>query len=234
MLARRNTCGQGALRGAAKALVQARAGGTAAWPSSPRTGRSSTVCSHRLRRKLSQRRERTKRHLARVRRRIANRRRNWHHHVSRRLAAKAGTVAVEGLNVKGMARSAKGTAETPGTMVTQKSGTNRVIPDTGWTALRRMPEHKVANLIPVPAKDSSRTCHECGAAEAASRRTRDDFTCVHCGHAAHADINAARNIRCVARGRVPEHEASGIGASARRGAFGLPTSSTREISARAA
>ncbi|MDE0524146.1 MAG: RNA-guided endonuclease TnpB family protein [Boseongicola sp.] len=82
--------------------------------------------SRRLQRKLSRRRkarrrrERTKRHLARVRRRIASRRRNWHHDVSRKLAAKAGTVAVEGLNVKGMTRSAKGTVEKPGKRVAQK------------------------------------------------------------------------------------------------------------------
>ena len=196
--------------------------------------------ARRLQRKLSRqqkrskRRERTKRHLAKVRRKIASRRRNWHHHVSRRLAGKGGTVAVESLNVKGMTRSAKGTVEEPGTNVPQKSGTNRVILNTGWTALKAMLEYKAANVITVPARNTSRTCHECGAVEAASRRTRDDFTCVHCGHAAHADINAARNIRCAARGRVPEHEASGIDASARRGAFGLPTSSTREISARAA
>ena len=94
------------------------------------------------RRKGSKRRERAKRHLAKVRRRIANRRHNWHHHVSRKLAAKAGTVAVEGLNVKGMTRSAKGTAEAPGTMVAQKAGTNRVILNTGWTALRRMLDYK--------------------------------------------------------------------------------------------
>ena len=194
----------------------------------------------RLQRKLSRqqrrskRRERTKRHLAKTRRRIANRRRNWHHHVSKRLAGKGGAVAVETLDVKAMTRSAKGTVEEPGTNVPQKAGLNRVILNTGWTALKRMLDCKVANVITVPARNTSRTCHECGAAEAASRRTRDDFICVACGHAAHAGINAARNIRCVARGRAPEHEASGIGASARRGAFGLPTSSTREISARAA
>ena len=114
------------------------------------------------RQKGSRRREKAKRHLAKVRRKIANRRRNWHHHVSRRLAAKAGTVAVEGLNVKGMTRSARGTVEEPGTMVAQKSGTNRVILNTGWTALRRMLDCKAANVIVVPAMNTSRKCHECG------------------------------------------------------------------------
>ena len=177
------------------------------------------------RRKGSKRREKARRHLAKVRRRIANRRKNWHHHVSRKLAGKAGTVAVEGLNVKGMTRSAKGTAEEPGTMVAQKAGTNRVILDTGWTALKRMLEYKAANVIVVPAMNTSRKCHECGAVEAANRRTRDDFICLACGHAAHADLNAARNIRDKALGRlVAVDEASGIGASARRAAFALATS----------
>ena len=177
------------------------------------------------RRKGSKRRERAKRHLAKVRRKIANRRKNWHHHVSRKLATKAGTVAVEGLNVKGMTRSAKGTAEEPGTMVAQKAGTNRVILNTGWTALKGMLEYKAANVIVVPAMNTSRKCHECGAVEAANRRTRDDFICLACGHAAHADFNAARNIRDKALGRlVAVDEASGIGASARRAAFALATS----------
>ena len=177
------------------------------------------------RRKGSKRREKAKRHLAKVRRRIANRRHNWHHHVSRKLAAKAGTVAVEGLNVKGMTRSAKGTAEAPGTMVAQKAGTNRVILNTGWTALRRMLDYKAANVIVVPASNTSRKCHECGAVEAASRRTRDDFSCLACGHAAHADLNAAKNIRGKALKRLAAlNEASGTGASARRAAFALATS----------
>ncbi|MYA87361.1 MAG: transposase [Boseongicola sp. SB0662_bin_57] len=187
--------------------------------------------SRRLQRKLSRqrkasrRRERTKLRLARLRRKIANRRHNWHHHVSRRLAAKAGTVVVEGLDVKGMTRSAKGTVEAPGTKVAQKSGMNRVVRDTGWTALKRMLDCKAANVIVVPARNTSRTCHECGAVEAASRRTRDDFICAACGHAAHADLNAARNILALALdGRAGKDEAPRIGAPARREAFALATS----------
>ena len=65
------------------------------------------------RKKASRRREKPKRHHAKVVRKIANRRHDWHHHASRDLAAKAGTVAVEGLNVKGMTKGAKGTVEEP-------------------------------------------------------------------------------------------------------------------------
>ncbi len=187
------------------------------------------------RKKASRRREKAKRHHARVMRRIANRRHDWHHHASRDLAAKAGTVAVEGLNVKGMTKSAKGTVEEPGANVPQKAGLNRVILDTGWTALCQMLEYKVANVIKVPSPDTSRTCHECGAVDKRSRRTGDDFTCTACGHAAHADINAAKNVPDRARGTGSGgDEASGIGASARRGALALATSTTREISARVA
>ncbi len=186
-------------------------------------------------RKASRRRERTKRHHAKVMRKIANRRHNWHHHVSRKLAAKAGTVAVENLHVQAMTKSAKGTVEGPGVNVPQKSGLNRVILNTGWTALKAMLEYKCATVITVPAQHTSRTCHECGAIDRRSRRTREDFTCTACGHAAHADINAAKNIldRALGAGTGGE-EASGIGASARRGALASATSTTREISARAA
>ncbi len=187
------------------------------------------------RRKGSKRREKAKNQVARVRRKIANRRHNWHHHASKELAAKAGTVVVEKLNVKGMTRTAKGTVEDPGTNVPQKAGLNRVILNTGWTALQGMLEYKAASVVSVPAPYTSRTCHECGAVETANRRTRDDFICVACGHAAHADTNAAKNILEKAfPGFFGRHEASGIGASARRGAFGLPTPVTREINAEAA
>ncbi len=186
-------------------------------------------------RKASKRRERTRRHLAKVRHRIASRRRNWQHHVSRNLAAKAGMIAVEGLNAKGMTRSAKGTVEDPGVNVPQKSGLDRVILNTGWTALKAMLERKCATVIDVPAGDTSRTCHERGAIDRRSRRTRDDFTCIDCGHAAHADVNAAKNILDRALGAGPGgDEASGTGASARRGALASATSTTREISARVA
>ena len=182
------------------------------------------------RQKKSRRREKAKRHLAKVRRKIASRRHDWHHHVSKELSGKAGTIAVEGLNVKGMTRSARGTAEEPGSMVAQKSGTNRVILNTGWTALKRKIDCKAANVIVVPAMNTSRTCHECGVVDSDSRRTRDDFTCMACGHAAHADINAAKNIRDKALVRLGVVDAaSGIGASARRGALALATSTTREI-----
>ena len=175
------------------------------------------------RRKGSRRRERAKRQLAKARRKAADRRRSWQHHVSRRLAERAGTVVLERLDVRGMTRSAKGTADEPGRNVGQKAGLNRAIAGTGWTAFAAMLECKAANVIHVPAAYTSQTCHECGAADAASRGSQAESVCVACGHAASADVNAAKNI-----------PASGTGASARRGAFASATPMTREISTEAA
>ena len=175
------------------------------------------------RKKGSRRREKALRHLAKVRRKIANRRRNWHHHVSRTLAGKAGTVVVEDLKTANMTRTAKGTVDEPGRNVAQKSGLNRVILNTGWAALRQMLEYKAANVVSVNPAYTSQTCHGCGTADSRSRRSQAEFICVACGHAANADLNAAANIL-----------ASGIGASARRGAFAPATPATRETDALAA
>jgi IS605 OrfB family transposase len=47
---------------------------------------------------------------------------------------------------------------------------------------------------------TSQTCSRCGHCERANRRSQDSFLCRRCGFAAHADWNAALNIR--ARGRA--------------------------------
>ncbi|MYK31394.1 MAG: transposase [Boseongicola sp. SB0670_bin_30] len=84
-----------------------------------------------------------------------------------------------------------------------------------------MPEQKATNVIVVPARKTCRKRHECGAVEAASRRTRDDFVCLACGHAAHADLDAARNIRDRALRRiVPVNETTGTDESARAARVG--------------
>ena len=155
----------------------------------------------RLSRKLarqqrgSRRRERTRLRLAKTRRRIACRRHDWRHRTSRAVAGMGHTVAVEELRVKAMTASARGTAEEPGSGVRQKAGLNRVILDTGWGAFRSMLEYKAGRLVAVDPRNTSRTCHACGHVDAASRRSQAVFHCVACGHAGHADANAARNIR---------------------------------------
>ena len=141
----------------------------------------------------SRRREKTRRRLARTQRRIATVRRNWQHHVSRRLSG--GTVVVEALKARAMTASAKGSAEAPGRNVKQKAGLNREILATGWGDLRAMLAYKAPRLIEVDPAHTSQTCAACGNVDSASRRSQAVFICVACGHADNADLNAARNIR---------------------------------------
>ena len=73
---------------------------------------------------------------------------------------------------------------------------------SGWAfyQLRSFIEYK-AKLVGVPvvlvdARNTSRTCAECGHCEKANRESQSEFSCKACGHSANADLNAARNIRC--------------------------------------
>ena len=128
------------------------------------------------------------------------RRKKWQHQTSRRIAARAGTVFVDN----------------PGMNVKAKSGLNREILATGWHDLKQKLSCK-CEVEGVNPAYTSQTCNACGNIDKASRRTQSDFMCMACGHADNADLNAARNIM-----------ASGLGASARRGAFASATPVTRE------
>lgn len=71
----------------------------------------------------------------------------------------------------------------------------------GWAfaQLRSFVEYKatmagVAVLVVNPSY-TSQTCPVCGFISKDNRRTQSEFVCVGCGHAAHADENAAVNIR---------------------------------------
>lgn len=50
--------------------------------------------------------------------------------------------------------------------------------------------------------DSSRECAACGHTGKANRQTRVSFVCLRCGHAEHADVNAAQVI--AARGQAAD------------------------------
>jgi IS605 OrfB family transposase len=59
--------------------------------------------------------------------------------------------------------------------------------------------------VPIEAIDprnTSRTCAECGHCQKSNRRSRSAFRCQACGHEAHADVNAARNIRARAMSKL--------------------------------
>jgi len=129
-----------------------------------------------------------------VMRKRANRLKDWQHKVSRKLADKAGTVVWEDLKCAGMTRSASGTVEAPGQRVAQKRGLKRSIRDTGWRGPLDKAAYEAFRTVLVPAACTSRTCNVCGHEERRNRPARARFECVACGHAEHADVNAARNI----------------------------------------
>ena len=49
-------------------------------------------------------------------------------------------------------------------------------------------------LVLVDPRNSSRTCAKCGHVDKWNRRSQAEFSCIRCGHTAHADQNAARNL----------------------------------------
>jgi IS605 OrfB family transposase len=49
-------------------------------------------------------------------------------------------------------------------------------------------------VVTVDPRNTSRTCASCGHCERSHRKSRSEFACKACGHRAHADANAARNI----------------------------------------
>lgn len=131
-------------------------------------------------------------------RKIADQRRDFHHQTARRLVNDHDVIAVEKLAVANMVRSAKGTVEQPGTNVAAKSGLNRSIMDAGWGQFRSILEAKAEEagrrVVTVNPRHTSQRCAECGHVERGNRVTQAAFRCCACGHAAHADVNAARNI----------------------------------------
>jgi transposase len=61
----------------------------------------------------------------------------------------------------------------------------------------------------VDPRNTSRECAACGRIDKKNRRTQAAFRCTACGHEAHADLNAAANIRkraLAARGAVMSPE----------------------------
>lgn len=79
-----------------------------------------------------------------------------------------------------------------------KAGLNRSISDAGWGVFLRILAYKAESagreLIAVDPRNTSRTCPQCGHVARENRVTQAEFRCIGCGHAAHADVNAAINI----------------------------------------
>jgi transposase len=159
----------------------------------------------------SRRRHRIKLAVARLRVREADRRKDWAEKTSTDLARRFDVIRVEDLDIIGMTRSAKGTAQRPGRNVRAKAGLNRGILRSGWGLMVRRLEDKAPGRVErIHPAFTSQRCSACGHIAAGSRESQALYRCVACGFACNADVNAAINIAAghavTARGRsgLPE------------------------------
>jgi putative transposase len=139
--------------------------------------------------------------VAAAHRGVRNRRNDVLHKLSRQIVNDCDLIVHEDLRIANMVRRPKprpnkqGGYEPNGALV--KAGLNRSIYDAGWGTLLSMIAYKAEEagrtVVAVNPRDTSRRCAACGHVEAGSRRGAV-FECLGCGHQAHADINAARNI----------------------------------------
>ncbi|MEO3886220.1 transposase [Nonomuraea sp. B5E05] len=146
----------------------------------------------------STRRRKAVARVAALHARVRRQRLDGAHKAALALVAAYDVIVHEDLRIANMTRSASGTTEAPGRNVAAKSGLNRSILDAGWGVFLTILAHKAESagrkLIAVNPAGTSRTCARCGHNAKENRLTQAEFACTACGHAAHADVNAAINI----------------------------------------
>jgi putative transposase len=146
----------------------------------------------------SKRRRKAVAHVATLHAKVRRQRLDRAHKTALALVRTYDMIAHEDLRITNMTRSASGTLQAPGRNVAAKSGLNRSILDAGWGVFLTILSHKAESagreLIAVNPAGTSRTCARCGHCAKENRVSQAEFACTACGHAAHADVNAAINI----------------------------------------
>ena len=136
------------------------------------------------REKGSRRRARAKRRVALIQAKAANQRKDFLHKFTTDLVEKYDGICIEDLSVKGLA----------------KTKLAKSILDAAFGETRRQIEYKTLwNRKHLAIIDrwypSSKTCHVCGAVNAALTLADRNWTCAACGSALDRDGNAALNIK---------------------------------------
>ena len=144
---------------------------------------------HSRKRKGSANRKKSALSLARLHRKIRNKRRDFLHKVTTKLAKTKQAIVVEDLNVKGMIRNRK---------------LSRSIADSGWGEFFRMLEYKTtwygSTLLKAPAfYPSSKRCSVCGRVKENLVLSERCFRCEACGIRLDRDLNAAMNLEQLSR-----------------------------------
>jgi putative transposase len=166
--------------------------------------------------KGSANRRRAAQRLARHHARLAHLRRDHLHQLTTRLAKSHGRIVIEDLNVSGMTRSARGSAEASGRHVRAKAGLNRSLADSSFGELRRMLEYKCrwygAELVVADRfYPSSKTCSRCGTVRSHLGLGERLFRCAGCGLTIDRDLNAAINLAGWAHPEVSPRPAGRVG-----------------------
>lgn len=129
----------------------------------------------------STRRRKVKAQLERLHQHIANTRATYLHQVSAQIAARHGLIAVEKLNIRGLAQT----------------NLARGIHDAAWAQLKSMLAYKAERagglLIEVDPRFTSQDCSGCGERVPKALSVRE-HSCPSCGLVLDRDVNAARNI----------------------------------------
>src|SRR3954464_10366099 len=198
--------GTGVVVGVDRGVAVSAALSTGELLSVPGLGASEAKRLPRLERRLarakrgSNRRRRVKTAIGRLKARQTDRRRDWVEQTSTRLVRRFDLVRVEDLKIKNMVGSVRGTVAAPGRNVRAKAGLNRSIHAAGWGQwVPRLEDKAPGRVEKVDPAYTSQICHACGHCAAENRESQAVFRCRACGHADHADVNAAKNI---AAGRV--------------------------------
>ena len=143
--------------------------------------------------KGSQNWKKQKKKISRLHHRIAHVRSDFLHKLSTETSKNHAKVYVEGLHIKNMSASARGTLQEPGRQVKAKAGLNKSILDQGWYEFKRQLDYKLAwkggMLAEVDYRSTSQTCSCCGHRAKENRQSQAEFECIACGHKENADVN---------------------------------------------
>ena len=134
------------------------------------------------RKKGSNRRQKAVKQLGKCHKKVADKRKDFHFKTANNLLNKYDVVAVEALNVQGLART-----------ILAKS-----VLDAGWSNFLSILTNKAVNagllVVPVSAYNTSQDCSSCG--EKVPKKLHERWhDCSHCGCSIDRDRNAAINIK---------------------------------------
>ena len=149
--------------------------------------------------------------VGRLHKKIADKRQAYQWEVANTIASrKVDAIGVEDLNISGMLKRCRVKIdETTGRFLpngqSRKKGLNRSISDASWNELSQKIEYMAAKsgkvFVKLNPRFTSQKCNECGHIES-SNRDKEKFICLSCGHMAHADINAAKNLEELAMSNI--------------------------------